>query len=125
MLRNFPLYFQWLFLPRGGSAQHTCNMADKIDPAIAQLARENPSHIYRDGDTGVVVTSTCTDGAPARWPLVSKQSDITESIHTSIYNQCIESTALPRKNVVSDAAKLYGRCVRTIETILSTFTRST
>jgi|SRR5689334_11849307 hypothetical protein len=99
--------------------------AFKVDLAIERLARENPGHFYRDGDTVVAVTSTCKDGTPMRQPLTSNKSDITESIHVSIYNWCIDSTALPRKNVIADAASLYGRTERTIETVLSLFTRST
>jgi hypothetical protein len=98
--------------------------AFKIDLAIEQLARENPGRIFQDGNTGVIQISTCTD-TPARYPLTSKPSDINKSIYVSIYNWCIDSTALPRKNVVADAATLYGRSVRWVEHVLSTITRST
>ena len=101
-------------------------MAEKIDPALVQLARENYLHGFRQGDCVIIQTSTCTD-VPARIPL-SGEKDFTSRLYASIAAEDarlqIESTYC-RKERIGYLSDLYGRSVRTIETALSTFSKST
>jgi hypothetical protein len=60
-------------------------MADKIDPAKAQLARETYLHgfVCEGGNYAIIRTSTCTDSSgPARIPL-SGEKDTTARLHAS------------------------------------------
>jgi hypothetical protein len=99
-------------------------MAEKIDPALVQLARLHPDCSFAVSGTQYEVTSTCVD-APRR--LVSGHA-LTAMLHADIYQYCIDSTGLLRKNVIADAAARFGRDERQIERILSelsTIPRST
>jgi len=88
---------------------------DKIDPAITALTTIHPDKGFVVD--GHVVTSTCNTMADAR-PLVGGHA-VTDMLHAEVYKYCIESTGLPRKNVIADAAERFGRKERQIERILA------
>jgi len=102
-------------------------MAEKIDPALVQLARENYLHGFLQGGCAIIQTSTCTD-MPACIPL-SGERDFTPYLYASIaaaYERLVTgSTYCCRKERIGYLSDLYDRSVRTIETALATTTPST
>jgi hypothetical protein len=102
---------------------------DKIDPALVQLARQHPDCSFAVDGVRYERTSTCAEGELAARRLIGGH-DLTSMLHADVYQYCIDSTGLPRKNVIADAAALYGRSERQIERMLekhelSTIPRST
>jgi hypothetical protein len=68
MLRLFPLIFQWLSLPRGGSTQHTCDMEQLAEPPeivpllplVARLEAAFAEHLPRCEANAALLRETCT-----------------------------------------------------------------
>lgn len=100
---------------------------DKIDPALVQLARQDPGRVFLDRGYAVQHTSTCTD-MPARWP-VSREQEWTQRMYADIavtYHGLDGSTLCRnRKEKIGYCCDLYNRSQRTIETALSLFPKST
>jgi hypothetical protein len=104
-------------------------MADEIDPALVQLARENPRVcFYQKGDPGHVIqmTSTCTD-MPARWP-VHTETEWTPMLYASIaakYEWLQTHRAYSYTERLYYAGEPFGRRAGTVKKALSLFPKST
>jgi hypothetical protein len=102
-------------------------MADKIDLAFVQLAREHPLKGFEQG--GVVatqVTSTMCAGEIVHIPIISEQAAM-PLLHASAaaaYTALESSTYHLQKERYGHLADMYGRSVSTIKDWLSSFRRS-
>jgi hypothetical protein len=93
---------------------------DKIDPAVVQLARENPYTVYLQGGHAIVYTSTCKDtNMPACWP-VRSENRYTPQLYTAIRARfaSVADSTLSYKQRLYYAGQPYGRSESTVKTAL-------
>jgi hypothetical protein len=99
-------------------------MAEKIDPALVQLARQYPREIFMQDGYAIQYTSTCTD-MPARWPVHTKRQ-WTPMLYASIAATFDNRASWLRsyQQRLHDAGEPFGRGERTVEKAISLFPKS-